>query len=551
MRARLTVRRALALALAFAVLAPQAASATTVCIDAGHGGRYSNANANGLREKDVNLWVARSLRDKLQAKSIGVTMTRNSDRAVSLSDRATWNWNSGTHRYEYRKDGHTGMYTGIPRDDLQARCDVASSAGVDLFVSIHCNGASSSAANGTEDWASQGDPLGRELAGYVQRSVVKATSLRNRGSFTGEFYVLRWSNMPAILVENAFITNPREARLLKSPSFRSRLAGGIANGISSWLATKPFDRLWTRRTSATASGMAAEVSSADYATGSTNVVIVRLDAWRDAATAPVLASRLGAPLLFVESTVPPETTQELERLSPDSLTLVGPDGSFSETTTAQLAEAADVATSAITTIGGPDRRAVSASVATSVGVPASGEIVLAYQDSSEALQQAMAYAARKKAPLLLTWHDNLGQSAQEFVDANRSSIKRVTVFGSTRDVTPGAVAGLPNVQRIYSADRSEWAAATNFRFPTPAAGKMRPMVVNAKLPLARMVAASHAARRNQPIVLTEGSSLRNRSRMFIAYRRVAIGSFEVIDVNGSIPNTMDHCLRKADYPWSR
>ena len=90
----LTLRLASGL-LAAAILVPAAASAKTlVFIDPGHGGRYSNANHYGLKEKNVNLQLGLELKRQLLAEGLDVGMTRESDRALTYADIPTWHYSS-------------------------------------------------------------------------------------------------------------------------------------------------------------------------------------------------------------------------------------------------------------------------------------------------------------------------------------------------------------------------------------------------------------------------------------------------------------------------
>ncbi len=313
--------------------------APLVVIDPGHGGRYSNANANGLREKTVNLLIARELRAALVARGYRVLMTRYSDRTVRLSDASTWNYRASTGLWSFARDYRTGYVGGIPRDDLQARVDYANARGADLFISIHANGSASRASRGTETYASRKDYLGRRLSVAVNREIVSATGLRNRGAHTADFYVCRWSNMPAILVESAFISNPREARLLKQSWFRRRIGRAIAAGVDSWMATAPFKRVYPRITSSSSAELANVVSRKDFPNGSPIAVIARANRAAEVPGVAGLAVKLQAPLLWTESSGPTTTTaEELARLAPQRLVLAGVDGSFDATAVAALAE---------------------------------------------------------------------------------------------------------------------------------------------------------------------------------------------------------------------
>ncbi len=210
----------------------QALEPTTplVVIDPGHGGPYSNANANGLREKNVNLAIGLELRRILTARGYRVAMTRTTDRAVALGDISTWNWSSSAYLWRYGRDGRRGYVKGLPKDDLQARANLANRLGADVFICIHNNGSVRRSARGTETYASPRDRLGRALAARVLRRIVVRTGLPDRGSHSKDFFVCRWTNMPAVLVEGGYISNRADARLLASPTFRRRLSARYRRG---------------------------------------------------------------------------------------------------------------------------------------------------------------------------------------------------------------------------------------------------------------------------------------------------------------------------------
>ena len=195
---------------AYAANRPDRRSLTTptplICIDPGHGGPFSNANANGLRERTVNLQIGLRLRDELLARGYRVIMTRTTNTALMTADTETWNLRTST-MWSYAKDNTLYRRQSIPKDDLTARTRVANEAGADLFISVHCNGAARKAAKGIETWGSPRDALGRQLARIVQSALIARTKRTDRGTHTADFYVMRWTDMPAILVESAFITN--------------------------------------------------------------------------------------------------------------------------------------------------------------------------------------------------------------------------------------------------------------------------------------------------------------------------------------------------------
>lgn len=127
----------------------------------------------------------------------------------------------------------------LQSDSLEDICNVANSWGADIFVSIHCNAAVSKYAQGTETWVCSGDPEGENLAECVQNQMIDAMDTDDRGvkiATPGEngLYVLTNTDMPAILVELAFITNADDEQLLANEDSQREFAAAIARGITDY-----------------------------------------------------------------------------------------------------------------------------------------------------------------------------------------------------------------------------------------------------------------------------------------------------------------------------
>ena len=176
-----------------------------IVLDPGHGGSDSGAEHNGVTEKNVTLDVSRRLRGVLASRGWTVRMTRDSDVDV----------------YAPNDSAH---------DELQARCDVANRAGARLFVSIHANSFTTSSLNGTTTYYYKSVDLA--LARAVHRRLIAALGTKDDGVRKENFYVIHHTTMPAILIETAFISNPSDAALMRSPEFLQRIAIAIADGVS-------------------------------------------------------------------------------------------------------------------------------------------------------------------------------------------------------------------------------------------------------------------------------------------------------------------------------
>ena len=124
----------------------------------------------------------------------------------------------------------------ICENELDVIVDDANLVEADVFISIHCNSAASEAAQGTETWCYEYSEQGYRLAQELQRELVEALQRPNRGiRYSAGLYVLKYTFMPAALVEMAFISNSEEEELLAALFFQEQAGLAIARGIEAWL----------------------------------------------------------------------------------------------------------------------------------------------------------------------------------------------------------------------------------------------------------------------------------------------------------------------------
>ncbi|MBR2443819.1 MAG: N-acetylmuramoyl-L-alanine amidase [Clostridia bacterium] len=184
--------------------------AIKIYIDQGHNPSPPNTGAegNGYREQDITYEVGVRLAQLLN---------QNGNFQTRLS-RPTVNTQLGSSN----------------ASSLRVRVDDANSWGADYFISIHANASNQSSANGTEVLVYRSPSRAASLAADILREITEITGLNSRGvKERPGLYVLRKTNMPAVLVELGFITNPRDAQLMaNSPSL---FAQGIYRGILDYL----------------------------------------------------------------------------------------------------------------------------------------------------------------------------------------------------------------------------------------------------------------------------------------------------------------------------
>lgn len=182
-------------------------SEITVVIDAGHGGAETGAmSPHHLKESDLNLALARNVRDALVARGYRVVMTRETDVAIPLLNR--------------------------PK--------VAHAQGADAFVSIHHNAPAADRDPRTIRYHAvyAWNAIGKELARAVNARLAAAfgSSLTNNGVVHANFAVTRNPEIPSCLVETDFLTTPEGELDCWNRARRQKVASAIADGISDWCA---------------------------------------------------------------------------------------------------------------------------------------------------------------------------------------------------------------------------------------------------------------------------------------------------------------------------
>ena len=175
-----------------------------VVIDPGHGGPDSGAiGIGGLRETDVVLDVSKIVTNILRKKGVKVKMTRTNE--IDL--------------------------------DLGPRVSIANNTKADIFVSIHANASVGKKRNinGLETFYYSGWK-GRLLAEKIQKQIIKVSpGSPDRGVRRGSYFVIKQTNMPAVLVEIGFVTGKLDGSRLSKDMHRERVAYAIARGILEYL----------------------------------------------------------------------------------------------------------------------------------------------------------------------------------------------------------------------------------------------------------------------------------------------------------------------------
>jgi N-acetylmuramoyl-L-alanine amidase len=171
---------------------------------------------SGLAESELNLRVALRLRPLLQRAGLRVVLTRTRNAGASMGNIA--------------------------------RARIANDAGAALFLRIHADGATDRSVRGSHTlypalrrgWTDDVYAESRRAARIVQAELVRTLGFPDRGLHErSDFTGFNWADVPVVLVELGFMTNPTEDRLLASPAYQRRAAVGLCRGTQRFLGRSP------------------------------------------------------------------------------------------------------------------------------------------------------------------------------------------------------------------------------------------------------------------------------------------------------------------------
>jgi N-acetylmuramoyl-L-alanine amidase len=181
----------------------------TVVVDPGHGGVDSGAKYHGLVEKEITLAIAKQLADMLKASGAAVVLTREAD-------------------IDYYTRGKGGK-----RNDLTRRVEIINCSGAAAFVSIHTNAIRGGQWFGAEVYYNPKQAENKALAETVQQALRDfPPGNKRQAKQDSDILVLKDSNIPGVLVETGFLSNPNEAGKLADPAYQQKMAGQIARALA-------------------------------------------------------------------------------------------------------------------------------------------------------------------------------------------------------------------------------------------------------------------------------------------------------------------------------
>jgi N-acetylmuramoyl-L-alanine amidase len=184
-----------------------------VMLDPGHGGYDPGTiTSQGVYEKEINLQIAQKVKEMLGPSGIEVFLTREED-------------------IDHVPDGVSGKKTK-KQVDLNRRIQLAMEAQADVFVSLHVNSTASGQQSGAETFYHYQSESGKRLAEFIQQELIKIPSMNRRIAKPGDFYIIKNTSMPAVIVEVGYLSSSKERKKLQQSWYQEQLSRAIAKGIA-------------------------------------------------------------------------------------------------------------------------------------------------------------------------------------------------------------------------------------------------------------------------------------------------------------------------------
>lgn len=191
----------------------------TIILDAGHGGMDGGCvSYNGVSEKGINLNIMLNLKAMLEAYGYEVLVTRDSDKSI-------------------HDEGITGL-SEQKKSDMKNRLDIFNSCDNAIALSIHQNQYTDSRYNGAQMFYSETNSDSVNLALCLQQAFVDNIQPENEREvkLTGDdLYLIYYAEVPSVMIECGFLSNPEEADLLMTESYQKKVAFTIFKGINDYL----------------------------------------------------------------------------------------------------------------------------------------------------------------------------------------------------------------------------------------------------------------------------------------------------------------------------
>lgn len=186
----------------------------TVVIDAGHGGPDPGSIGYKTKtfESDLNLKISKLLEEKLKNSGINVVMTRKTDEALA-----------------------EGRGKAFKKKDMELRKEIIKKVRPNMVVSIHQNSYTNHSLHGAQVFYDKTSDISKQIAGLIQTEFQKNLEQANKCTSPGDYYMLKCTTAPSVIVECGFLSNEAEEKLLLTDEYQQKIVNSVYLGIINFL----------------------------------------------------------------------------------------------------------------------------------------------------------------------------------------------------------------------------------------------------------------------------------------------------------------------------
>lgn len=189
----------------------------TIVLDAGHGG--SDPGSIGYKtktkESDINLKLVKSLAKKLEDAGLCVVLTRTDENALA-----------------------EGRGKAFKKEDMAKRKELIISTRPNLVISLHQNSSRNHSFRGAQVFYDKTSDISKQIADLIQKEFNDSLVMGKKYASPGDYYMLKCTDSPSVIVECGFLSNADDEKLLLSSDYQEKIVNAICRGIINFLQTK-------------------------------------------------------------------------------------------------------------------------------------------------------------------------------------------------------------------------------------------------------------------------------------------------------------------------
>ena len=163
----------------------------------------------------MNLKISNKLKEKLENSEINVVLTRKTEEALA-----------------------DGRGRAFKKKDMEMRKEIIKESRPNMVISIHQNSYTNHSLHGAQVFYDKHSEISKQIADFIQKEFQKSLDHANKTISPGDYYMLKCTAAPSVIVECGFLSNAEEEQLLQDESYQQKIVDAIYLGIVNFLQTK-------------------------------------------------------------------------------------------------------------------------------------------------------------------------------------------------------------------------------------------------------------------------------------------------------------------------